>query len=61
MTDMQNPAVEGGASRDHLGSGSHPSTTSSHWREQALASRFGLSPWMAREVSRLCFGESCDD
>ena len=61
MADMQNHGWQAGASRDHFARGSHLSTTSWHWREQALVSRFGLSPSMAREVSWLCFGEGCDD
>ena len=61
MAEMQNPGLAPRASRDHFAGGSHLSTISWHWREQALASRFGLSPWIAREVSRLCFGESRDD
>lgn len=61
MADMQNPGGKAGASRDHFGGRSHPSTTTSHWREQAIASRFGLSPWMASAVCSLCFGEACDD
>ena len=61
MAEMQNPGVQPRASRDLLGSGSLPSTTSWHWREQVLASRFGLSPWIAREVSWLFYGEGCDD
>ena len=61
MPDMQNPGRQPRASRDHFAGGSHLLTTSWHWREQALVSRFGLSPSMAREVSWLCFGEGCDD
>lgn len=58
---MQNPGVPAGASRDHFGWRSHPSLTASDLRAQILASRFSLSPWMAREVSRLCFGEAGND
>ena len=61
MAEMQNPGLAPRASRDCFGGPSHVSTTSWHWREQAIASRFGLSLWMAREVSRLFFGEGCDD
>ena len=61
MGEMQNPGLAPRASRECSGGPSHISTTPWRWREQALVSRFGLSPWMAREVSWLCFGESCDD
>ena len=55
--DMQNPGVQAVASRDCCGGPSHPLNTASDWRVQMLASRFCLSPWMARESVRLCFGE----
>ena len=61
MADMQNPGLQPRASRDCCGGPSHVPTTSWHWREQVLASRFGLSPWIAREVSWLFYGEGCDD
>lgn len=50
------------ASRDLLCLGwSHPSLTASDWQAQTLSSRFCLSPWMARDMARLCFGEGCND
>ena len=59
---MQNPGLAPRASRDLLCLGwSHLSLTALDWREQMLASRFCLSPWMARDMARLCFGESCND
>jgi len=63
MSQMQNPGLAPRASRDLLCVGwSHRFLTASDWREQMLASRFCLSPWMARDVSRLCFGEGrCND
>ena len=61
MAEMQNPGLAPRASRECSGGPSLPLTTSWHWREQVLASRFGLSPWMAREVSSLCFGEVAND
>ena len=61
MAEMQNPGLAPRASRECFGGPSLPSTTSWHWREQVLASRFGLSRWMAREVSSLCFEESAHD
>jgi hypothetical protein len=56
MAEMQNPGLVPRASRDCFGGPSHVSTTSWHWREQVLASRFGLSPWMARSVLALLRG-----
>lgn len=60
---MQNPDWQAGASRDLLCVGwSHSPFTASEWRAQMLASRFCLSPWMARDMARLCFGEGrCND
>ena len=50
------------ASRDLLcpGSSQHP-FTASDWQAQTLASRFCLSPSMARDMARLCFGEERND
>jgi hypothetical protein len=44
-----------------LGGPSQPSLTASDWRAQMLASRFCLSPWMARDMALLCFGEAAND
>ena len=54
---MQNPGWRAGASRNQLGGWLHLSPTASDWRAQILASRFCLSPWMAQDMTRLCFGE----
>jgi len=40
---------------------SHSSLTASDRQAQTLASRFCLSPWMARDMALLCFGGCCDD
>jgi len=46
---VQNPSWRAGASRDLLcGGWSQPSPTASDWQAQMLASRFCLSPWIAR-------------
>lgn len=59
---MQNPGVLAGASRDLLCLGrSHSPSTASDWQAQTLGSRFCLSPWMARDMARLCFGEGRND
>lgn len=58
---MQNPGVQAGASRNQLVGWLHFSPTASERRVQMLASRFCLSPWMARDLARLCFGESRSD
>ena len=55
---MQNPgAVNAGASRNQLGRWLHHSPTASESQAQILACRFRLSPWLARDVARHCFGE----
>lgn len=60
--EMGNPGDGfAGASRNQLGGWLHGSHTASDLRAQMLASRFCLSPWMARDMARLCFGEGCND
>jgi hypothetical protein len=61
MAYMQNPGWQAGASRDLLGGASHRFFTAAERQAQLLGSRFCLSPWMARDMARLCFGEPCDD
>lgn len=58
---MQNPAVQGGASRNQLGGWLPPLNTQIDWRAQLLISRFRLSPVMAREVAAHFYGEARDD
>jgi len=59
---MQNPGVQAGASRNQLVGWLHPASTALDWQAQTLSCRFRLSPWMARDVARLCFWEGrCDD
>ena len=50
------PAGKAGASRDCCGGPSHYLSIPSTLQAQTLASRFRLSPWMAQDVARLCFG-----
>jgi hypothetical protein len=60
--NMQNGGVEPAVSRDLLcGGWSHLPLTASERQAQTLACRFYLSPWMARDMARLCFGEACND
>ena len=50
------------ASRNQLGGWLQLPSIASHLRAQTLAARFCLSPWMARDLARLCFGEGrCND
>lgn len=57
IADMQNPAgCIGGASRNQLGGWLHSPSIASNRQAQLLASRFGLSPWMERDIAELCFG-----
>ena len=59
---MRNAGVQPGVSRNQLRGWLHPSSTASDWQAQTLSSRFCLSPWMARDMARLCFGEGrCND
>ncbi len=61
MADMQNPGWRAGASRNQLVGWLRCSLTAQDWQAQLLASRLDLSPWLARDLARLCFGESrCD-
>lgn len=60
---MQNPPglAPRRASRNQLGGWLHPSPTAAERQAQLLAGRFVLSPPLARDVARLCFGEACND
>lgn len=58
----QNPGLAPRASRDLLfGGWSHRPSTATVSQAQMLACRFCLSPWMAQDLARLCFGEGCND
>ena len=60
--EMQNPGLAPRASRDLLCLGwSHRPSTASDSQAQMLTSRFCLSPSMARDLARLCFGEARND
>ena len=58
---MQNPGGQAGASRNQLGGWLQTSSTALGWQAQMLAARFHLSPSMARDIARLCFGEGSND
>ena len=60
LLNMQKPGWQAGVSLDHdlLCDGwSFSFNIASERQAQMLASRFFLSPWLAREVASLCFGE----
>jgi hypothetical protein len=57
--EMQNGGLHPAASRNQLGRWLQQSFTASE--AQALACRFCLSPSMARDMARLCFGEARND
>jgi hypothetical protein len=57
----QNPGWRAGASRNQLGGWLHPSLTALERQAQMLGCRFCLSPAMARDLARLCFGEAHND
>lgn len=58
---MQNPGWRAGVLRDQLGGCSRSFPTVSDWQAQRLVDRFCLSPWLARDVAFLCFGEGWHD
>lgn len=58
---MQNPGWQAGVSRNQLGGWLLPSLTATERQAQLLASRFMLSPPLARDMARLWFGESAND
>lgn len=60
-SDMQNPGVQAGASRNQLVGWLHPFPTVSERQAQMLARRFCLSDSTAQTVARLCFGERRHD
>ena len=61
MADMQNPGLAPRASRDCFRRPSHLFHTALDWRAQLIASRYCLSLSIARQVSRLHFGEAAND
>ena len=61
IPDMQNPRLAPRASRDMLGGSSHLFLTAADWRTQLIATRFRLSPNIARQVSALHYGETTRD
>ncbi len=60
-SQMQNPGLAPRASRNQLGGWLLPSSTTPDWQAQMLVVRFRLSPWMARDMAWLCFGEGRND
>jgi hypothetical protein len=61
ILEMRNPGLAPRVSRDLLCVGwSHNSLTPSEWQAQTLACRYCLSPWLAQDLAKLCFGESRD-
>lgn len=60
-SQMQNPGVQAGVSRDLIGISSRKFLTAPGWRWQQIATRFWLSPQMARKISRHCYGETRND
>ena len=60
-THMQNPGLAPRAPRDCFGWPSLLFCSPFDWRAQLIASRYCLSLSMARQVSRLHFGEGAND
>ena len=61
VCQKQNPGWQAGASRNQLGRCLHYFPTASEHQTQMLTCRFCLSPSVARDVARLCFGEPYHD
>lgn len=62
MPETRNAGGQPGVSCNQLGGWLHSPTTALDRQAQTLACRFCLSPWMARDIARLCFGEGrCSD
>ena len=55
--DMQNGGLHPAVPRNQLGGWLHSPSTASDCRAQMLTTRFRLSPWLAMDMARLCFGE----
>lgn len=57
----QNPSWRAGASRNQLVGWLHHFPTASESQAQMLAGRFRLSPWLAGDIARLCYGKPAND
>jgi len=57
----QNPGLAPRASRNQLVGCLHSFPTASDKQVQMLVCRFCLSPTIAREMARLCFGETLNE
>jgi len=57
----QNPGWQAGGSLNQYYGLVSSTFTASDLQAQTLAFRFCLSPWMARDLARLCFGEGSHD
>lgn len=61
-SNMRNPGLQPGVSRDLLSAGWSPFVpTSSNLQAQMLAGRFCVCPLVARDLAELCFGEAQND
>ena len=57
----RNPGLHAGVSQIKTHHHFHLSGTKSSRQGQMLVSRFGVSPWLAYQLARLCFGEGRND
>ena len=61
-SQMENAGRQPGVLCNQLGGWLHSPSTASDRQAQLIASRICLSPWMAQDMARLCFGEGrCND
>jgi len=58
---VQTPGLKAGGSQEDIGIQKYQSITAAEMQTQMFAVRFCLSPWVARDLSRLCFGELCNE
>lgn len=61
MAQMQNPGVQARASRNQLSGWLQYLPTPTESQAQMLVCRFRVSPSLARDMARLCFGEALND
>lgn len=61
MPETRNAGGQPGVSCNQLGCWLQSSSTALGWQAQMLVARFHLSPSMARDIARLCFGEGSND
>jgi hypothetical protein len=57
----QTRPLRGRVGCEMLGGASHSTLTPITLRSQLFVARYRLSPWLAQDLARLCFGEAGDE